>query len=328
MPKSMRAGAGEMRILVTGGMGTVGAGLIAELRGRGHHVVSCDLHHQPDEVGFSLRTDVDMPLYARCDVGEFRQIERVIDRCGPFDYVYHCAAEFGRWNGEDFYESLWRTNAVGTKNMIRLQIADSFRLVHFSSSEVYGDWPDLMVETVMEQYEIKQLNDYAMTKWVNEMQVRNATAQYGTESVVVRLFNTYGPGEYYSPYRSVNCRFLYCALNGLPWTVFRGHSRTSTYLADTVRTLANIVDNFRPGETYNIGGVDMHSIEELSEIVLKVSGAAPSLVEYRDSEILTTLVKRVDISKSVRDLDHKNSYGLEEGMHLTADWMRHVYGLI
>ena len=109
------------RILVTGGLGTVGAGLVTELRSRGHHVVSCDLHHQPDEIGFSLRTDVEVPLYARCDVGEFRQIERVFERCGPFDYVYHCAAEFGRWNGEDFYETLWRTNAVGTKNVIRLQ---------------------------------------------------------------------------------------------------------------------------------------------------------------------------------------------------------------
>jgi dTDP-glucose 4,6-dehydratase len=323
----MRAEADVKRILVTGGLGTVGAGLIADLRSRGHHVVSCDLHHQPDEIGFSLRTDVEVPLYARCDVGEFRQIERVVERCGPFDYVYHCAAEFGRWNGEDFYESLWRTNAVGTKNLIRLQIAHGFKLIHFSSSEVYGDWPELMVETVMEDHEIKQLNDYAMTKWVNEMQISNATEQYGTESVVVRLFNTYGPGEYYSPYRSVNCRFLYCALNGLPWTVFRGHSRTSTYLADTVRTLANISDNFKPGETYNIGGVDMHSIEELSDIILKVTGASPDLVEHRDSEILTTLVKRVDISKSVRDLDHKNTYGLEEGMRLTADWMRRAYGL-
>ena len=77
------------RILVTGGLGTVGAGLIADLRARGHHVASCDLHHQPDEIGFSLRTDVEVPLYARCDVGEFRQIERVVERCGPFDFVYH-----------------------------------------------------------------------------------------------------------------------------------------------------------------------------------------------------------------------------------------------
>jgi dTDP-glucose 4,6-dehydratase len=288
-------------------------------------VVSCDLAHQPDEIGFSLRTDVEVPLYARCDVSEFRQLERVFEQTGPFDYVYHCAAEFGRWNGEDFYETLWRTNAIGTKNVIRLQERLKFRLIHFSSSEVYGDWPEIMVESVMDEYEIKQLNDYAMTKWVNEMQVRNSAAQYGTESVVVRLFNTNWPGEYYSPYRSVNCRFLYCALHGLPWTVFSGHSRTSTYLADTVRTLANISENFKPGETYNIGGVDLHSIEELSDVVLKVTGASASLVTHRESEILTTKFKRVDTSKSLRDLAHKNSYGLEAGMRLTAEWMKKVY---
>jgi dTDP-glucose 4,6-dehydratase len=315
------------RILVTGGLGTVGAGLIKELRGRGYSVISCDLHHQPDEVGFSLRTDVEVPLYARCDISEFRQIERVVERLGPFDYVYNCAAEFGRWNGEDFYETLWRTNAIGTKNIIRLQERLKFRLIHFSSSEVYGDWPDLMVETVMDEYEIKQLNDYAMTKWVNEMQIRNSAVQYDTESVIVRLFNTYGPGEYYSPYRSVNCRFLYCALNNLPFTVFRGHYRTSTYLADTVSTLANISENFKSGETYNIGGVDHHSIEELAAAVLEVTGAASSLVDYKDSEILTTKIKRVDISKSVRDLGHSNSYGLIAGMKLTADWMRQAYNL-
>lgn len=316
-----------MRILVTGGLGTVGSGLVADLRKRGHHVVSCDLYHQPDEVGFSLRTDVETPLYARADVGEFRQLERVFERLGPFDYVYHCAAEFGRWNGEDFYETLWRTNCIGTKNVIRLQERLGFRLIHFSSSEVYGDWPGLMVETVMDEYEVKQLNDYAMTKWVNEMQIRNSAVQYGTQSVVVRLFNTYGPGEYYSPYRSVNVRFLYCALMGLPWVVFRGHQRTSTYLADTVRTLANITDNFKPGETYNIGGNKMHTIEELSEAVLKVTGADPRLVDVRDSEILTTKVKHVDISKSIRDLDHRNTYSLEKGLDLTARWMRKVYGL-
>ena len=246
---------------------------------------------------------------------------------GPFDYVYHCAAEFGRWNGEDFYEILWRTNAIGTKNIIRLQERLGFRLIHFSSSEVYGDWDNLMVEAVMDQYEIKQLNDYAMTKWVNEMQIRNSAQQHGTQSVIVRLFNTYGPGEHYSPYRSVNCRFLYCVLNNLPIVVFRGHSRTSTYLADTVRTLANITGNFKPGEIYNIGGNSLHTIEELAELVLKVSGASPSLVQYCDSEILTTKNKVVDVSKSVRDLNHENRYGLEEGLRLTAEWMRRVYSL-
>ena len=58
-----------------------------------------------------------------------------------------------------------------------------------------------------------------------------------------------------------------------------------------------------------------------------MTGADPKLVEHRDSEILTTKDKRLDVSKSVRDLGHKNTYGLEEGLRLTADWMRKAYDL-
>jgi dTDP-glucose 4,6-dehydratase len=315
------------RILVTGGLGTIGAALVRELRERGNQVYAVDISHGDHEIGFSLRTDVPDPWYARCDVGEYRQLERIFRQWGPFDYVYNCAAEFGRWNGEDFYEQLWRTNVVGTKNVIRLQEQNKFRLIHFSSSEVYGDWPDIMAEFVMDKYEIRQMNDYAMTKWVNEMQIHNSRTQYGTESVIVRIFNTYGPGEYYSPYRSVNCRFVYCALRGIPWVVFRGYSRTSTYLADSVRSIANICERFVPGETYNIGGQHLHTIEQLSDLVIKATGADPKLVEYRDAEVLTTKDKRVDTSKARDHLGHRDSVGLEEGIGLTVQWMKREYGL-
>ena len=315
-----------MKILVTGGLGAVGSSLVPELRGRSHHVVSCDLAHQPDEVGFGLNADVSTPLYARCDISEFRQLDRVFDRLGPFDLVYHCAAEFGRANGEDFYESLWRTNVIGTKNVLRLQEERRFRLVHFSSSEVYGDWPGPMSEGVMDGKGIWQLNDYAMTKWVNEMQIRNSALQFGTESVVVRLFNTYGPGEYYSPYRSAICRFIYCALRGIPWTVFRGHTRSSAFVSDTVRTLGNVAEKFRPGEVYNIGGRQLHSMEELSDIVVRITGADAALVRPADSQAMTTQHKRVDLSKAERDLGHRNSVNLEDGIRLTTEWMRGVYG--
>jgi dTDP-glucose 4,6-dehydratase len=313
------------KILVTGGLGTIGQGLVRELTLRGHEVYLIDLYHGENQQGFSLRTDVKNPTYARCDVGEMRQLEMIFNKWGNFDFVYHCAAEFGRWNGEDYYEQVWRSNAVGTKNIIRLQERLGFKLIHFSSSEVYGDWPEIMVEDVMDKYEVKQMNDYAISKWVNEMQIKNSAIQFGTQSVIVRIFNTYGPGEYYSPYRSVNCRFIYCALSGIPWLVFRGYTRTSTFLADSVRTLGNIVTNFKPGETYNIGGDQYHTVEEFSNLVLKVTGANPSLVEYRDAEVLTTRHKKVDISKAIRDLDHKTSVTLEDGIRQTVEWMRTVY---
>jgi dTDP-glucose 4,6-dehydratase len=315
------------RILVTGGAGTIGQGLVAELRARGNYVVSCDQAHSGNEQSFSIRSDAARPTYVRCNVGEYREVERVFSVLGPFHHVYHCAAEFGRWNGEDFYESLWKTNAVGTKNIIRLQEQHRFQLIHFSSSEVYGDWPNVMVETVMDEHEIKQQNDYALSKWVNEQQIRNSRQQFDTETVVVRLFNTYGPGEYYSPYRSVHCRFLYCALHGMPWTVYRGHTRTATFLPDVFRTLANISENFVPGEAYNIGGSEAHSIEELSDTILQVAGADSNLVTYQDSEGLTTKDKLVDTKKALFHLKHTDTVSLREGMQITADWMRKVYEL-
>jgi len=116
-----------MKILVTGGLGTVGAPLADELRRRGHEVWVTDrLHHH----------GLDGRYYLRCDIGYARQVQEIFER-QPFDFVYHLAAEFGRRNGEDFNENLWQTNVVGTKNIIRAQEKHRFRMVITSSSEVY-----------------------------------------------------------------------------------------------------------------------------------------------------------------------------------------------
>lgn len=315
------------KILVTGSKGVVGSYLTKMLSDKGYKVFGIDLYHHTGEVGFEHEMAKTDFTYARCDVSEMRQLERVFEKAGPFDYVYHAAAEFGRWNGEDFYENVWKSNAIGTKNIIKLQERYKFKLIHFSSSEVYGDYEDVMAENVMENVEIKQMNDYAMSKWVNEMQIRNSRIKHNTETVIVRLFNTYGPGEWYHPYRSVNSKFTYHALHGLPVTVYKGHFRTSTYLEDTCRTLSNIVDNFVPGEVYNIGGSEYHDIETLVEHIWKYTGADRSLISYRDSEILTTKSKKVDISKANKDLNHKLTINLEEGIKKTIDWMKEYYKL-
>lgn len=301
-----------MKILVTGGLGTVGHVLVKELRGRSNDVWICDLPHHHD------------PQYLRCDVGSFWQLQRIFDH-HEFDIIYHLAAEFGRWNGEDFYDTLWRSNAVGTKNVIRMQERYAFRLVHFSSSEVYGDYDGVMKEDVMDKYEVRQLNDYAITKWVNEQQIMNSEAMRGTESVRVRLFNTYGPGEYYSIYRSVICRFIYSALFNLPYTVYLNHNRTSTYVTDTVRTLANISERFKAGEVYNIGGDQYHDIKYLSDLILDYLRKDDSIVTYSEGEPFTTKDKKVDLSKAYKDLDHKTTVPLEEGIPRTIDWMQSVY---
>ncbi len=314
-----------MKILVTGSKGVIGQKLVIELTKRGHDVFGVDLLHHPGEIGFIQRMSNEKWSYSRCDIGEFRQLLRVFEEAGPFDFVYNAAAEFGRWNGEDYYEQMWKSNLIGLKNILRLQEKFYFRLVHFSSSEVYGDYNGIMKEEVMDKEEIKQLNDYAISKWANEMQIRNSMELFKTETVIVRLFNTYGPGEYYHPYRSVNCKFCYHALFNLPITVYRGHYRTSTYVDDCVRTLANITENFIPGRIYNIGSEEYHSIEELADIIWNYTGANRSLIKYAESEKLTTKIKKVDISLAKMELNHKNTVSLVEGVKMTIDWMKEYY---
>ena len=313
------------RILITGSKGVVGSWLDKMLKDKGHDIFGVDLYHAVGEKGWEHEMSRGDWNYARCDIGDFRQLERIFKSAGPFDYVYNTAAEFGRWNGEDYYERVWQSNAIGTKNIIKLQEQLGFRLIHFSSSEVYGDYEDVMKEDVTDKIVIRQMNDYALSKWVNETQIRNSQIQHQTETVIVRLFNTYGPGEWYHPYRSVNCKFCYHALHNMPVVVYKGHYRTSTYLEDTCRTLSNIVDNFMPGEIYNIGGLEYHDIETLVDTIWKVTGADRNLIEYKDSEILTTKSKKVDIQKAVDQLDHKLTVKLEDGVKASIDWMKDYY---
>lgn len=302
-----------MKILVTGGLGAIGSPLSEELKRRGHDVwISDRMHHHGSH-------------YMRCDIGEFHQAENLFAR-EKFDYVYHLAAEFGRRNGEDFYETLWKTNAIGTKNIIKMQERLKFRMIFTSSSEVYGDYRGVMSEDVMDKVAIRQMNDYAMSKRVNEMQILNSADRFGIETVRVRLFNTYGPGEYYSEYRSAICVFIYRALHGLPYTVYTKHKRTSSYIDDTVKTLANIVENFNPGEVYNIAGNELHDMKRASDIILGYLSKDDSLVEYRDVEETTALEKKVDVAKAIRDLMHQSTVTLEEGIPRTINWQKEVHG--
>lgn len=306
------------RILVTGGAGFIGTNLVNELCLRGHKVIACDLYN-------TERED-----YIRCDVRNYRQIEKVFNEYGPFDYVYHLAAEYGRWNGEDYYENLWQTNVIGTKHMIRFQEKNRFRMIFFSSAEVYGDYEEQMDESVMEDEPIKktyQMNDYAITKWAGELMVLNSARMFGTEMVRVRPVNCYGPHEEYTPYRGFIPKFIYLALNNKPYTLYKGHKRIIDYVEDTCRTFANIVDNFIPGEVYNVGGRKEweKDIKEYSDIILKAIGKDDSLVTYKDAEPHTTKVKTIDFSKAIRDLGHNPEVLPEEGIKKTVEWMKDYY---
>lgn len=302
----------KLKILVTGSKGTLGTPLVAELKRRGHEVWQCDLQHQRDD------------NYIRADVANYRQLERVFEQ--KYDYVYHLAAEFGRINGEEYYDTLWETNVIGTRNILEFQKLKGFRLIMASSSEIYGDKHlDVLTEETPLQQSIIQHNDYATTKWVNEVQIMNFEKRYQTETVRCRFFNAYGPGERYHHYRSVVCLFAYRALFHIPWQVYEGYHRVFMYIDDFIPTLANVCERFKPGEVYNIGGEEYRSVHELSDLILNLTGADKNLVEYLPEDVHNTLNKRPDISKAKRDLGHNPHVTLEEGIPKTVEWMKKVY---
>lgn len=305
------------KILVTGGAGFIGTNLVRELQRRGHEVLAMDLFN------------CERNNYVRADVKNYRQVEKVLDH-EKFDLVYHLAAEYGRWNGEDHYENLWETNIIGTKNMIRLQEKFRYRMVFFSSAEVYGDYKGKMTEDVMIRNPIVdtyQMNDYAITKWAGELMCMNSAKMFGTETVRVRPVNCYGPGEHYNPYRGFIPKFIYHSLFNKPFVVYRGHRRIIDFVEDSCRTWANIADNFIPGEVYNVAGRPEweRTIEEYADFILNDVGRSRSIVTYKEAEPFTTEVKTIDCSKAIRDLKHNPQVSPEEGIRRTVDWMKWYY---
>ena len=300
------------KILITGSKGSLGQPLTKELKRRGHEVWQIDLQHQLDD------------KYIRTDVSSYRQLERVFEQ--HYDYVYHLAAEFGRINGEEYYETLWQTNVIGTRNVLEWQKRKGFRLIFASSSEIYGEIDaDILSEDLPLHRSMSQLNDYAITKWVNELQCMNFEKRFGSEIVRCRFFNAYGPGEYYTDYRSVVCLFCYRALHDLPYQVYKNYNRVFMYIDDFIPTLANVADKFIPGELYNIGGQEYRGVEDLSRLVLDCLRLDDSRVTYLPQDAHNVKNKRPDITKARQVLGHNPGVTLEDGIPRTIEWMRKIY---
>ena len=299
-----------MRVLITGSLGTIGVPLTFELSDRGHQVYGTDVRH----------TDQEVETFMRSDVADYRQLQRVFHEYKPHAVV-HLAAEFGRHNGNRHYEQVWRTNLIGTHNVLELCDIYGSKLIFASTSEIYGECEEpWLTEDLSEKIPLRQPNEYALSKWANEQQILNYTARHDVEAVRLRFFNLYGPGENYHPFRSVVSLFCHRALNGIPWDVYEGYSRTFMYVDDFIPTLANAIDA-EAGSVHNIGGYDYRSIRELSDLVLNQTGANSDLVTYLPEDVHNVKSKRPDNSRAIADLGHDPKVTLEQGVPLTLEWM-------
>jgi dTDP-glucose 4,6-dehydratase len=299
-------------ILITGALGSIGYVLSKTLQKKNLNIHLLDNIHSNEK------------NYFRCDIFHYSQLSKIFEEI-KFDTVFHFAGEFGRWNGEDFYENMWKTNVIGTKNLIRLQEKYKFKIIFASSSEVYGDYNDVMTEDVVTTKFIRPMNDYATSKLVNEIQILNSKDMFNTQTTRIRIFNTYGPGEYFNDYRSVICRFVYSAIHNKNYKVFLNHSRTSTFISDMVNGIICAYENFSPGEVFNLAGEDYHTIKEVSDMILFKMNLKDDIVEYLEAENFTTMNKKTSNIKAKKNLNFNPQVTLEEGIDKTIKWMKDVY---
>lgn len=301
-----------MNILVTGCLGTIGAPLVRKLIDKAN-VISIDNRHALGTI--------------RCDITNFRKLERIFEETVP-DVVYHLAAEFGRKNGEEYYEDLWNTNVIGTRHIIELCLQFKSKLIFTSSSEVYGNFAIPQRETDTNGFAPDFNNDYAITKYVNELQILRFIKLHGLQAVILRLFNAYGPGEYYTDYRSVICLFLYKIMNNEEIIAYRNYHRVFMYIDDLINTLAKVYlcEDVFNGEIINIGGKQMYSIEELIKIIENITKLKANVI-WKTKEQANVVDKQPYLDKAFKLLKHDPSTPLEVGIANTFNWMRKVYGL-
>jgi dTDP-glucose 4,6-dehydratase len=305
-----------MKIAIIGALGTIGRPLVELLDSLGHRVVGIDQYHQP------LREDDATPFY-RADISSYRQLR---DALGSVqnrpEIVFNLAAEFGRRNGEEFSEQCWSTNCLGLRNVLRIQQEMGFLLVHFSSSEIYGNASGTLGELYTETTPVWPQNDYAISKLANEMQIRNARAQCGNQIMTIRLFNAYGPGEYYTPYRSVVALFCYRLLHGLPIVVYEGYRRPFMFLGDLLDTLSRIPERFADGAIVNIGGSEIREVREVVDIIMGEGVGSTEMIRYVPVEEhnVRDKIPSTDLAREL--LDHDPVTTIEDGIPKTLGWFR------
>jgi UDP-glucose 4-epimerase len=301
-----------MRFLVTGGAGFLGSALSNRLVREGHQVrVLDDLSAgDPDQ----LDSDV---LFTRGDVSDRPKLWTLLQ---DIDCVYHLAARVLVSESILYPRQYNEVNVGGTVSVMEaMRDAGVRRVVLTSSGAVYGEQAE---QPVREDHRPNPQSPYAVSKLAAEYYVRTIGALWGIETVVLRVFNAYGPGQRLPPsHPPVVPRFLHQAAKGGSLVIFGGGGQTRdfVYVDDVVEALiaaASAPDVDR--RIINIGSGRETTINDLVSLVAKVVGKR---AEVLHSPAESGGVGRLcaDITAGRRVLDYEPEVDLLEGLRLTLE---------
>jgi UDP-glucose 4-epimerase len=301
-----------MLFLVTGGAGFLGAALSNRLYRDGHQVRVIDDLSAGDPGHLE-----DGVLFTRGDVADRPKLWTLLQ---DVDCVYHLAARVLVSESILYPRAYNEVNVGGTVSVMEaMRDAGVRRVVLTSSGAVYGEQGE---QPVSEDQTPNPQSPYAVSKLAAEYYVRTIGALWGIETVVLRVFNTYGPAQRLPPsHPPVVPRFLRQALQGGSLIIFGGGGQTRdfVYVDDVVEALvAAAMTSDVDRRIVNVGSGRETSINELASLVAQVTGRD---VEALHSPAESGGVARLcaDLTAARRLLDYEPRIQLREGLRLVLE---------
>jgi UDP-glucose 4-epimerase len=301
-----------MRFLITGAAGFLGSALSNRLAAEGHTVLGVDDLSTGDPKVLSAGVQ-----FTRGDVNDRPKLWTLLQ---GVDCVYHLAARVIVPESVLYPREYNQVNVGGTVTLMEaMRDVGVGRVVLISSGTVYGNQA---IQPVAESAIPNPRSPYAVSKLAAEYYTKSIGALWGIETVCLRVFNAYGPGQHHPPVHTpVIPNFLRQAWeNGT--IVIHGNgeqSRDYVYVDDVVNAMsaaatAEGVDAL----TINVGSGTEVSVKELARLAVEVTGGHPEIVYNRRNEGgLSRLC--ADLSLAREKLGYEPKTNLVDGLKATLE---------
>ena len=324
-----------MSILVTGGAGFIGSAMVRFLiRETDHQVINLDaLTYAASLENLTSVASNDRYFFEHADIRDSRALDEIFRRHQP-SAVIHLAAETHVDRSIDGPETFIDTNVTGTFRLLKaaqiyrdgLHDDQDFRFLHVSTDEVFGSLGP--TGFFVEDTPYRPNSPNAASKAAADHIVRAMAGTYGLPAMICNCSNNYGPHQF--PEKMIPMMIL-SALAGRDLPVYGdgGNVRDWLFVEDHVRALWTIVQNGRPGESYNLGGDEQHkNIDLVRDICGFLDELHPRADGRPHAERITFVEDRpnhdaryaIDHRKITAELDWRPTVGIVEGLCETITW--------
>jgi dTDP-glucose 4,6-dehydratase len=305
----------RMRFVISGGAGFIGSHLSKFLLDRGHSVTVLDnfITGRRQNVE-ELLPNERFELIER-DVSDAVAVEQHVDA------VLHLASPASPMDYLKYPIETLKAGALGTMHLLELAQEKGAIFLLASTSEVYGD---PQVHPQNEDYwghvnPIGPRSVYDESKRFAEAFTMAYHRHYGTDTRIVRIFNTYGPKMRIDDGRVIPT-FIMQALRGEPLSIFGSGDQTRSfcYVSDLIEGIYGVVfaECHSP---VNLGNPVEISIKELTRILGEIVGKELTFI-FEELPEDDPKCRKPDISKAVELLSWKPKVEFAEGLGKTVAW--------